>query len=230
MMLHVAALLLGMSAVDRGRDIFNTHCATCHGMNLQGTQYAPPLLNTGAAMVDFQLRTGRMPAEGPQEQQYDHKPFFTKSEIAALVAYVMSKSSGERSLPSPHVAAAPSPAALRSGREIYEENCEHCHAATGRGDGATGYHDIAPELTNADAQTIADAVRVGPNVMPVFGSAAISDKQLGDLIAYVRYLQKAQYNPGGMQLANWGPVSEGFIAWTFGIGLLVLLCRRIGEA
>jgi ubiquinol-cytochrome c reductase cytochrome c subunit len=65
--------------------------------------------------------------------------------------------------------------------------------------------------------------------MPRFGPQVIDQRHLDDLASYVWYLQHAQYNPGGLQLANWGPVSEGFIAWTVGIGLLVLLVRRIGS-
>jgi ubiquinol-cytochrome c reductase cytochrome c subunit len=82
---------------------------------------------------------------------------------------------------------------------------------------------------DATPQDLADAVRYGPDVMPRFGPNVIDQRHLDDLASYVWYLQHAKYNPGGLQLANWGPVSEGFMAWTFGIGLLVLLARRIGS-
>jgi ubiquinol-cytochrome c reductase cytochrome c subunit len=70
---------------------------------------------------------------------------------------------------------------------------------------------------------------MGPDVMPRFGPKVIDDAALGDVIAYVQYLQRFPYNPGGLQLANLGPVAEGFIGWTVGIGLLVLFVRRIGS-
>jgi ubiquinol-cytochrome c reductase cytochrome c subunit len=75
---------------------------------------------------------------------------------------------------------------------------------------------------------VIEAVRMGPDVMPKFGPSIISDSDLNDLVAYVEFLKHGEYNPGGLQLANWGPVPEGFVAWTVGIGLLLLFVRRIG--
>ncbi len=214
----------------QGEQIFNVHCASCHGLNEQGTAQGPPLIDVDAASVDFQLRTGRMPASVPFEQEYQKAPTFNRAQIDSLVEFVMSRSSGNRKLPSVQIPtlAHASNDMLRSGREVYEENCQQCHAATGRGD-SVGYLDVAPDLMDSDPLQIAEAVRTGPDVMPRFGPAIIDDSHLNDLIAYIRYLQRAKYNPGGMQLANWGPVSEGFVTWAFGIGLLVLLIRRIGS-
>jgi ubiquinol-cytochrome c reductase cytochrome c subunit len=215
--------------VKIGEDLYNVHCASCHGLNLQGGPEAPPLIGIDAQDADFMLRTGRMPAEIPFEEETHKAPRFNADQIVDIVDYVMSKASGEKMLPvvkAPDFAVAP-PGMLKKGREVYEENCEHCHAATGRGDGV-GYANVAPELSDATPEEIAEAVRMGPDVMPVFGKNIISDDDLNALITYVGYLQRGKYNPGGLQLANWGPVSEGFICWTFGIGLLVLLVRRIG--
>lgn len=216
--------------IKTGGQLFNVHCASCHGLNLQGTAQAPPLVGVDAQDVDFMVRTGRMPAEVPFEQEMHHVPQFNAEQIQELVDYVVSKSAGEKMLPEvnvPDLNRTP-PEMLRKGREVYEENCEQCHAATGRGD-SVGYADVAPELTDATPLEIAEAVRMGPDVMPAFGKKIIPDKNLDALISYVQYLQRGKYNPGGLQLANWGPVSEGFVAWTFGLGLLVLLIRRIGS-
>ncbi len=216
--------------LKEGEQLFNVHCASCHGLSLQGTAQAPPLINVDAADVDFQLRTGRMPAMVPFEQEYDKPPFFTPPQNRAIVSYVMSKSTGEKLLPAVQVPplSQASDETLRKGRQVYEENCQQCHAATGRGD-SVGYQDVAPDLMDAGPMQIAEAVRTGPDVMPKFGPKIIDDGNLNDLVSYIQYLQRAKYNPGGMQLANWGPVSEGFMAWVFGLGLLVLLIRRIGS-
>ena len=37
-------------------------------------------------------------------------------------------------------------------------------------------------------------------------------------------------NAGGLSLAHAGPVGEGFVAWLFGLGALVLFVRCIGTA
>ena len=57
--------------VEDGEKLFAANCATCHGMNLQGTTQAPSLIGVGAASVDFQVGTGRMPlaATGPQAEE-----------------------------------------------------------------------------------------------------------------------------------------------------------------
>lgn len=163
-----------------------------------------------------------MPAQVPWEQEYDKRAEFSLPQIESIVAYVVSKSHGDPVLPVVHL-----PGDIRHGREVYEANCQHCHAATGRGN-SVGYLDVAPPLIDQAPEQIAEAVRMGPNVMPKFGPRVIDQRGMDDLVTYIQFLQHGQYNPGGLQLANWGPVSEGFVAWVFGIGLLVLLVRRIG--
>ncbi|MEO6511495.1 MAG: cytochrome c, partial [Nocardioides sp.] len=54
--------------VAQGRDLFIVGCSTCHGMNGEGVNSSrdgkiigPTLIGVGAAAVDFQVGTGRMP-------------------------------------------------------------------------------------------------------------------------------------------------------------------------
>jgi len=225
--LLAAAMLAGapQGDVHVGRRLFNIHCTTCHGMNLQGTAHGPPLIGIGIQAVDFQLRTGRMPAAAPWEQEMRKAPFFSPRQIQDIETYVMSRSAGNTVLPT--VTIRSDTESLRRGRQVWEENCEQCHAATGAGN-SVDYSDVAPSLMDETPQEIADAVRDGPDVMPKFGPNVIDQRDLDDLASYISFLQHAKYNPGGLQLANWGPVSEGFMAWVFGMGLLVLLIRRIG--
>lgn len=209
-----------------GARLFNTRCTSCHGVNMQGTAQGPPLIGIDIQDVDFELRTGRMPAPVPFEQEMHKLPYFPPRQVRDIVSYVMSKSDGNKVLPT--VTLRSDDESIKTGREVYEENCEQCHAATGHGN-SVDYRDVAPSLMDATPQDLADAVRYGPDVMPKFGPNVIDQHKLDDLASYVWYLQHAKYNPGGLQLANWGPVSEGFMCWTFGIGLLVLLVRRIGS-
>src|SRR5258708_5815584 len=55
-------------AIAEGQELFAVTCASCHGGVAQGTSLAPSLIGVGAAAVDFQMSTGRMPAKdiGPQ--------------------------------------------------------------------------------------------------------------------------------------------------------------------
>ncbi|HKU11483.1 MAG TPA: cytochrome c, partial [Sinomonas sp.] len=78
------------SDVSQGQKLFVANCATCHGMNAQGSQAAPSLVGVGAAAVDFQVGTGRMPMQmnGPQAPA---KPAqFDAEETRQLAAYVAS--------------------------------------------------------------------------------------------------------------------------------------------
>lgn len=223
----IAALLL---AVALGQHLYDVNCASCHGHNLTGSAQAPPLVNVDAAYVDFMLQTGRMPAMVPFEQEYRKQPMFTQGQIRALEAYVVSKSSGDKSLPVIQLPASTNSAVLRHGREAYAENCQQCHGVSAHGDASVAYRDVAPSLMNSTPEEIAEAVREGPSIMPRFGPKVLDDSSLDDVIAYVQFLRNGEYNPGGFRMANLGPVSEGFAVWIFGMSLLVLLVRKIGTS
>ena len=51
--------------VKVGGELYSVHCISCHGAQLEGTATSPGLRAAGAASVDFQLSTGRMPLEVP---------------------------------------------------------------------------------------------------------------------------------------------------------------------
>lgn len=222
MMVFVLAAALLSGNTQAGHLLFDVHCSSCHGLQLQGSAQGPPLLDASAARVDFMLRTGRMPALVPWEEEFHKSRPFSHAQIALLVKYVMSRSHGNPQLPSLRL-----PGNLERGREIYAENCEQCHAATGRGD-SVGYAEAAPSLMQASPIVIAEAMRTGPSVMPRFGKHVIDRRGVDDVITYIGWLKRSRYNAGGLGLGNWGPASEGFIVWFAGIGLLLLLVRRIG--
>src|SRR5688500_10811541 len=80
--------------VQRGRDLFITGCASCHGADGDGTDQGPSLEGVGAASADFQLTTGRMPDTDPDRQPVSKPPAYEPDEIDALVAYVASLGEG----------------------------------------------------------------------------------------------------------------------------------------
>ena len=257
-MIHlVLAAALRLAPADRGQTLYETRCSSCHGMFLQGSPSGPPLIGTSAASVDFMLQTGRMPAAVPWVQPLRQKPQFSQPEIAALVRYITSASlpkganlpqhtqtrseysqANVRAIVNDVVTNAHDRQGLptiatgsaRRGRAIFAQNCEQCHGVSAHG-ASVGYAIVAPSLMHAKPEQIAEAVRSGPGEMPHFGTDVISDRSLADVTRYVEYLQDdtRAYNPGGLQLANIGPVAEGFVAWVFGLGILVLFVRRIGS-
>ena len=222
---RVAAQQTG-GAGDRGRQLYLQACSSCHGIDPNGpSNYATvPALNTvgGAAAVDWALRSGRMPwrsTVGPAIQR--GKPHFNPDDINALVTYI-GQAVRDPTLPTVDPAAGN----LQDGRRLYAElSCAACHGMNGAGS-SLGGPNIAPSLQNVDALTVAEAMRVGPGVMPVFGQLSQSD--VNSIARYVESLRTRPVNRGGAPIGGKGPVPEGFVAWVLGLGLLIVASRVIG--
>jgi ubiquinol-cytochrome c reductase cytochrome c subunit len=208
--------------VQRGFDLFAANCASCHGPEAEGTGQAPSLQGVGPAAVDFMLSTGRMPLSDPTQQPVRNVPKFTPEEIAAIVAYVQSLAPGGPEIPTVD----PEAGTLSRGREVYAANCLACHGAGGQG-AAVGGGAVAPALNAATPVQVAEAVRIGPGVMPPFGPEVVDQEDLDSLVAYVLSLRVDQ-DPGGLGLGHVGSVLEGLIAWVVGLGLLLLVIRFTG--
>jgi ubiquinol-cytochrome c reductase cytochrome c subunit len=216
----------GGEAVD-GASLYLTGCSSCHGVDGRGVTTAdgqvrgPDITNAGAALVYFQLSTGRMPLGGSDAPPVRKPPVYDAEEIAALVEYVASFGEGP---PMPTVDIAD--ADLARGGEIYRANCQACHSAAGAG-GALSYGESAPALDDAEPLQVAAAVRSGPGRMPIFGPDVLDQQALNDVTRYVQYLRDPD-DPGGASLGRIGPVPEGFIALTLGIGVLLAAVFWIG--
>lgn len=202
-----------------GRDLFLANCAACHGAQGAGTTVAATIVNAGPAMTDYVLRTGRMPLPDPNSPSVSRTPIFNSQQIAALVAYVSSLGSGPAI---PQVAISGADVAL--GRDLFIANCAACHGAAGTGD-AVGGGFVAPSLHEADPLTVGEAVTVGPGQMPVFH---FKQPELNALAAYVQQLRSLP-SPGGLPMAEIGPVPEGFVAGFVGLVALLGLVRWIGR-
>ena len=72
--------------IAEGKEIFARGCSSCHGLNAEGAGIAPSLIGVGAASVDFQVSTGRMPMADMSQQAMRKKPVYTPEETAALAA------------------------------------------------------------------------------------------------------------------------------------------------
>ncbi|MCX4471638.1 c-type cytochrome [Micromonospora sp. NBC_01655] len=209
-------------AADRGTQLYLENCASCHGEQGQGAQRGPSLVGVGPASVDFQVATGRMPLSHEAQQARRREPVFSAADIAALVDHVASLSGGGPQIP--RVA----PGNPVSGREVFAANCAPCHGATGAGAALTNGW-TAPPLYDATAVQIAEAVRVGPGLMPVFPSQVLDDRQVDDVTTYVRRLRGERMDRGGNPLDRLGPLAEGLVAWLATLGLLVAAARWLGR-
>jgi ubiquinol-cytochrome c reductase cytochrome c subunit len=193
-------------------------CASCHGPQGDGTTAGPSLVGVGAASVDFYLRTGRMPLGAPGQRPVRQKPAFSDEEIAGLVEYVAAFGAG------PPIPTVRGGGDVGAGYRLYTANCAACHAATGAGN-VVGGGFAAVGLGNATELEIAEAVIVGPGVMPPFDFTA-DDRDA--LTAYIDYLRAAPA-PGGAPIGGTGPVAEGLVAVVIGLTGLVLIARSVGS-
>jgi ubiquinol-cytochrome c reductase cytochrome c subunit len=233
----VAALGAGGAQSDRvsqGAELYAENCSSCHGIAGAGKRapgpvngvgdvagFGPSLRGVGALAADFYLRTGYMPLRNPSVQPRRSKVEFSPDQIRALVAYVASLAPGP-GIPTPH----PAQGRLSEGMTLFTENCAGCHQAVAAG----GYvpDAVAPPLAESSPLDIAEAVRIGPNLMPRFSPERLSDAQLDSVIAYVRYA-RSPADPGGVPLAHIGPVPEGLVAWLMAGVVLVGVCITIAR-
>jgi len=215
---------LPAQSVEEGKQLFLANCASCHGQNAEGRATGhgdkiagPALAGVGAAAVDFQVGTGRMPLSGPMVQAPDGEPKFTDEEIASLSAYVASLAPGPE-VPSDE-AVDPTKGDPAKGGELFRVNCAMCHNFAGAG-GALTRGKYAPAIGEITNKHIYEALTTGPQSMPVFNDANLTPENKRDVIAFLNTIDE-QENPGGMALGSMGPVSEGLFAWVFGLGILV---------
>jgi ubiquinol-cytochrome c reductase cytochrome c subunit len=215
---------VSQEAVDEGRALFLKNCSTCHGLNAEGTSDGPSLVGVGAASVDFQVGTGRMPAAQLGAQIKAKRVQFTQDEIAALAAYVASLGPGP-AIPSDEQVDY-SDADPAEGGEIYRTNCSMCHNYAGSG-GALTRGKYAPSLKGVSARHIYEAMLTGPQSMPVFGDTTMPPEDKQAIIAFLKTTE-AEPDPGGASLGKIGPVSEGAVGWIVGIGGLIACAVWLG--
>jgi ubiquinol-cytochrome c reductase cytochrome c subunit len=209
------------SLAAQGQALFASSCASCHGMSAQGIAgRAPSLRGVGALAADFYLRTGRMPLPSPRAQPLRTRPAFPSAQIADLVAYV--GSFGGPAIPTVQPAAG----SLQRGQSLFALDCAGCHTIQAQGGIVTGA--VAPSLEPATPRQIAEAIRIGPYVMPRFGAGELS---AGDMNSIARYVQstKSPQDSGGWGLGRVGPIPEGMVAWLLAGAALLLIARLLGE-
>ena len=204
-----------------GLNLYQSGCASCHGIGLEGTQgVAPSLRGVGAGPVDFYLSTGRMPLDNPRSQPMRNQPAYSRAQIDALIAYIGSFGGPQAST------ADPARGDLALGFHEFTLHCAGCHQIVARG-GITVNAQV-PDLQEATPQQLAEAVRMGPYLMPHFDATQIDQHQLDSIARYVQWTRHPT-NAGGWGIYNIGPIPEGMVAWFIGLAALVIVARLIGE-
>jgi ubiquinol-cytochrome c reductase cytochrome c subunit len=207
--------------VAQGRSLFVESCSSCHGLDARGVEgRGPSLHGVGARAADFYLSTGRMPLDQPEDQPLRHEPAFPRRKIDALVAYVGSLGGP----PIPH--ADPKRGSISEGFQAFSDHCAGCHQIVAQGGIVTGAR--VPALQHATPTEIAEAVRIGPYLMPKFSESLLDQHQLDSIVKYIEYTH-APRDEGGWAIGHLGPIPEGIVAWLLGLSSLILAIRVIGE-
>jgi len=226
-----ASTTADQTKVQEGRELFAIGCATCHGLGGQGGPDGPSLIGVGAAAVDFQVSSGRMPLAAPGAQAERKKPIYNEDQIAAMAAYVASLG------PGPAIPSAKDYTAverteenyaevLATGGELFRTNCAQCHNFAGVG-AALSQGKYAPSLMPASDRQIYEAMLTGPQSMPIFNDKTITPEDKKAIITFIDHLKQGQ-NPGGLALGSFGPVTEGLFLFTVGLGALIAVAVWIG--
>ncbi|WP_106538986.1 c-type cytochrome [Haloactinopolyspora alba] len=209
--------------IQEGKELFAIGCASCHGLGGEGqvredgTVIGPSLIGVGAAAVDFQVGTGRMPMAAPGAQAQRKPVAYTDAQIEALAAYVASLAPGPE-LPEEQYLDVSEGNVARGG-QLFRTNCAQCHNTTGQG-GALSMGKFAPSLTGVEPKHMYEAMVTGPQAMPVFSDETLTPEDKQDIISFLKSVEE-EPNPGGLGIGRVGPVAEGLWAWLIGIGLLI---------
>jgi ubiquinol-cytochrome c reductase cytochrome c subunit len=220
----------GTSPREHGYQLYGGNCVMCHGSNGSGVyssgsggqdELGPRLKRVGAIAADFYLRTGYMPISSAHVQPRRSRVLFSDREIRALVAYVASLGPGP-TIPRPH----PERGSLAEGLTLFTQHCAGCHQINAEGGYVTGA--VAPPLEDATAVQIAEAIRVGPYLMPRFSEKQLTDGQVDSIVRYVVHTKDPE-DRGGWAIGHIGPVPEGLVAWLIGTVVLGATCLVIGR-
>ena len=142
--------------VSEGKQIFERGCSSCHGLNAEGSKIAPALIGVGAASVDFQVGTGRMPMADMSQQAMRKPPVYNAEQTAALAAYVASLAPGPASVNEAAITWQRDGNTAQGG-ELFRTNCAMCHNFAGQG-GALSQGKYAPTLMGVEAKYIYEAM------------------------------------------------------------------------
>jgi ubiquinol-cytochrome c reductase cytochrome c subunit len=210
-------------AAQEGKALFDNSCVSCHGPNAQGVDgRGPSLIGVGAAAVEFQVTSGRMPMARQEAQAVRKPPQFSDDEARQMGQYIQELGGG------PEIPSGPltptgdedeQTEALAHGGELYRLNCAACHTYGGGG-GALSSGKWAPGLYEATDRQIYAAMLTGPQNMPVFGDNQLTPEEKKQVIAYVQNLAEDR-DPGGWGIGRLGPVTEGLAIFLVGMVLLI---------
>lgn len=192
---------------ERGRELYETLCADCHGSAGRGDG---PRVEAGAVSPppDFTEEEYARLAEDDFEHILLEDPLHPYMEAITEAVEPQALMEAARYIPAlvhpPDI-----PGSALAGRELYSIRCVACHGHQGRGDGRAVQRDLLyvdpPDLTTdtlvaaGDFDALFERVKEGGG--PVHGSSmpawrlALDDGDIWDLVAFIATLQPDAVEP-----------------------------------
>lgn len=198
-------LFVGLSAAQAapdGKTLFQQNCAACHGEAGTGGIGVPLALPSFQATIsdDYLTKTIRHGRPGRVMPSFAQ---LKDDEIGAIVKYVRSWNKG----PSISYSAQPVKGDSAHGQKLFASHCASCHGAGGEGGIGTGVTFSRPRdlpimppalhnpgfLASASDAMIREVLIKGRTGTPMisFLKAGLSEKDIDDVVSYVRSFEKA---------------------------------------
>lgn len=191
---------LALAAPD-GKVLYQQHCASCHQLEGKGGVGVPLSLKgfLQSASDDYLFKTIRNGRPGRVMPAFQT---LSDAQVLAIVSYIRSWSDK----PAPVYDTDAVTGDVHTGKKLFAEHCAACHGADARGGKGTGVtlsrpRDlpiIAPSLANpgflasASDKMIKHTLIKGREGTPMksFIDQGLSEKQINDIVAYIRSLEK----------------------------------------
>ena len=220
--LLLVALLAGLGlspamAAPNGAKLYGRNCAACHGETGNGGIGVPLALPSFQADIsdDYLRKTISLGRPGRVMPAFSH---LDKAEIEAIVRHVRSWNKGPAATYSPRLVKG-DPA---HGKQLFGQYCATCHGATGEGRQGVGVtfsrpRDLpimAPALYNPGFLAAATDAMIKATLMhgregtPMtsFLKQGLKEKDIDDIVSYVRSFEKQPLPESAQLLQAEGPV------------------------
>ena len=120
----------------------------------------------------------------------------------------------------------PERGSLSVGQRLFTDHCAGCHQVVAEGGYLSG--GVAPPLEDATSTQVAEAIRIGPYIMPRFSTRDLSPQDVNSIVRYVEWAKHPD-DRGGWAIGHLGPVPEGLVTWFLAATTLVAVCVLLGK-